>query len=246
MKSLVSGCVMSSPFFQLPGLILFMLCQADLSCLSCEGGWLNSGVSRRTDRNSDPCDGRFQVPATVRRGIVLPFVEKGGGFGNFGVVVKIEMAQGWHPVAVRSLVLNHQHEGLVLLSFVLEPIHRQISNHVRAIPIDPSSSVRENHVGVVIQSLSRQDSPVIITLRFALEVTLSVYCGLIAGLLQKLGEGLLVPIKGISVVHEAILVAMFAGLNDGPAGPANRIRTEAVDKQHAFGCKPVDDGSRID
>ena len=117
-------------------------------------------------------------------------------------------------------MLDHEHEGFVLLPPVLEPIHGQIGNHVGAISVDAFSSVRENHIGVVIKSLSGQDCPIVVSLWFSLQMAFSIDCGLVACLLQELGKGLLIPVKGIPIVHEAILVAVLAGLNDRSAGSA--------------------------
>ncbi len=77
-------------------------------------------------------------------------------------------------------------------------------------------------------------------------MTFSVDCGLISSFLEELGERLLIPIEGITIVHEAVFVAMLTGLNHRSTRPANGIGAEAVDKQHSFLGQFIDRGSRVD
>ena len=80
----------------------------------------------------------------------------------------------------------------------------------------------------------------------ALQVRLSVDRGLVARFLQQFGEGLLIPVEGVPIIHEAILVAVLAGLDYRPAGSANRIGAKAIDEKHAFGRQLIDVRGRID
>ena len=64
----------------------------------------------------------------------------------------------------------------------------------------------------------------------ALQVRLSVDRGLVARFLQQFGEGLLIPVEGVPIIHEAILVAVLAGLDYRPTGSANRIGAKAIDE----------------
>ena len=73
---------------------------------------------------------------------------------------------------------------------------------------------------------------------------LSDYGRLIASLLQQLGEGLLVSVEALPVGHEAVEVAVFAGLNDGPARSANAVRHIASVEQHSFLRDPIHIRSR--
>lgn len=70
--------------------------------------------------------------------------------------------------------------------------------------------------------------------------------GLVAGLFQEFGKGLLVAIKAISVCHKSVDMAVFSSQNDGSTRATDRIGTEAVLKQHALGGDFVDVGSWVD
>ena len=100
--------------------------------------------------------------------------------------------------------------------------------------------------GWIIIPLPRQHRPVVETLRGALEVSLAVESGLVAGLLQQLGKCLLVPVKAVAVVHEAVLMAVLTTENGRAAGATNRIGAEAIAHHHALGSELIDGGSRVD
>jgi hypothetical protein len=61
--------------------------------------------------------------------------------------------------------------------------------------------------------------------------------GLVSDLLEKLWKDLLVPVKGVPVVHEAILVAVLAAHDYSATGSANGVGAEAFLKKHALACK---------
>ena len=71
-------------------------------------------------------------------------------------------------------------------------------------------------------------------------MTFAIYGGLVPDLLEKLGEDLLVPVKGVPVVHEAILVAVFAAHDYSATGSADGVGAEAFLKEHALACQLVD------
>ena len=75
---------------------------------------------------------------------------------------------------------------------------------------------------------------------------LAVDGGLVACFLEELRKGLLVPVKTIPVVHEAILVAVLAGLDYRSAGTADRIGAKAVHEEHSFASQLIDIRRRID
>ena len=77
-------------------------------------------------------------------------------------------------------------------------------------------------------------------------MALAIDGGLVAGLLEELREGLLVPVEGVAVVHEPVLVAVLARLDDGPAGSAYGVRAETVLKEHALGGELVYVGRGVD
>ena len=77
-------------------------------------------------------------------------------------------------------------------------------------------------------------------------MTLAINGRLIASLSKNLGEDLLIPVETIAVVHEAILVAVLPGQNNGSARSANRVRAEAFLEKHALIGELIDVGSWID
>jgi hypothetical protein len=144
------------------------------------------------------------------------------------------------------LVLNHEHEGLVALALALEPIDGEIGDDIGAITVYPTFAVWKNHVGVVVKTLAREDRPVVEAFRITAEVAFAVNGCLVASLLEELGKSLLIPVEGVSVVHESVLVTVLAGLDDGAAGTADRVRTETVFKEHSLSGEFVYVGGGVD
>ena len=71
-------------------------------------------------------------------------------------------------------------------------------------------------------------------------MTFAINGGLVSDLLEKLGKDLLVPVKGVPVVHEAILVAVLAAHDYSATGSANGVGAEAFLKKHALACQLID------
>ena len=63
---------------------------------------------------------------------------------------------------------------------------------------------------------------------------------LIAGLLHVLGERRLIAIEVVSVVHEAVEVAMFPRQNHGPTRSADGVCAKTVLEKHALSGEMVD------
>ena len=63
---------------------------------------------------------------------------------------------------------------------------------------------------------------------------------LIARLLHVLGERRLIAIEVVSVVHEAVEVAVFSGQNYGPTRSADGVRAKTVLEKHALSGELVD------
>jgi len=145
---------------------------------------------------------------------------------------------------MRRLVLTHQHEWFVTVA-IFEPVNRHIRDDVRAISFDADLSVLCQEVGVIVQALPRQDFPIVESLRFALQMPLTVKRRLVARFPQQLRERLLIAVEVIPVVHETVFMAVLAGENHRSTGTANRIRTETVFEQDALSGKFVDIGCRV-
>ncbi len=70
--------------------------------------------------------------------------------------------------------------------------------------------------------------------------------GLVASLLEELGEGDLGAVEAtVVIVVEAVEVRIFAGEDAGATGPAEGIRRQATVEAHAFGGDAVDVGGFV-
>ena len=181
-----------------------------------------------------------------RRGVVLPFVKKRRRLGDGDVVVKVEVTQGRHPVPVRCLVLHHHHERLALVALILEPVYREVGDHVSAVAVDAVATICEDHVRIVVESLTRQHGPVIEPLRFSLEMALAVERGLVAVFAKDFWEDLLIPVERVAVVHEPVLVAVLAAEDHRAAWPADGVGTKTLLKEHSLPSQLVDDRGGVD
>ena len=152
----------------------------------------------------------FQLLEAGRWRIVVPLIEQRIRFGNINIIVECQVASRRHPVTVRSLMLHHQHKRLVSVTTCLKPLNCQVCNNIGTVPVNPFTTFGRNHVRVVIESLARQDLPIIKTLRPSLEVRFSIEGSRVAGLLEQLRKNLLVPVERITIVHKTIFVAMLA------------------------------------
>lgn len=181
-------------------------------------------------------------------GVVFPSIKEGGGLGDFDVIVEIEVAQGGHPVAMRCLVLAHEEEGLVgvVLRLVFEPVDSHIGDDVGAVAEDLDFAIGGEEIGIVILALAGEDLPSVEALGIRLEVPFSEDCSIVAYFFEELGEGLLVAIELVPVVHEAIVMAVLTGEDDGSAGAADGVGAEAVFEKHSLRGELIDVGCRVD
>ena len=81
---------------------------------------------------------------------------------------------------------------------------------------------------------------------FALEVGFSVEGGVVACGAKNFWEDLLVPVKGVSVVHEAIFMAVLSAHDDGAGGTADGVGAERVFEEHAVSGELVDFRGGVD
>ncbi|MEZ5364495.1 MAG: hypothetical protein R2748_19725 [Bryobacterales bacterium] len=65
-------------------------------------------------------------------------------------------------------------------------------------------------------------------------------CGLVAGFLQQLDEGLLLAVEDVQVCGDGIEVAVFARQDDGAAWCTDRVGDQRRPEQHALACQAVD------
>ena len=107
----------------------------------------------------------FQFLKLSRLGVVGPAVKKRFWFRDLDIIVQVQVPWSGHPIAVRRLVLHHQHKRLFRVPAFLKPLDREIGNNVSAIALDPFCSFGRYHVRVVVQSLTGKDFPVVESLR---------------------------------------------------------------------------------
>ena len=181
---------------------------------------------------------RFEVPADPHRGLaggVGPrrvIVAERGRLGNVALVVQREVLVVRVPRAVRGLVVAHQEERLVL-GPVLEEVDRQIGDDVGHVALDLPAARGLEEGRVVIDALARQDRPAVEAGRVAAQVPLADHARMVAGRLQVLGDGRLRAVEAVEHRH-AVLVAVLAGQDAGPAGRADRVDAEAGVQSHAL------------
>lgn len=112
--------------------------------------------------------------------------------------------------------------------------------------VDAFFSFRCEKVGVVILTLAWEDFPFVKALRGRLEVPFSKERSFVACFLKEFGKGLLIAIEVIPVVHEAIVMAMLSGEDDGAARAADRVCAEAILEKHALRGELIDIWRRVD
>ena len=133
-------------------------------------------------------------------------------------------------------MLNHEHERLVLVTVLLQPIDRFAHHGLRDVFAGRScnESFGSPEIRRVIGSLTRQDVPEVIALGIRSEVPFSYDRCLIAAFLKELWKGLLVAIETVFVFHEPVEVRMLAGLDDGSAGSAEGVGHKAIVEAYAL------------
>ena len=144
------------------------------------------------------------------------------------------------PIAVRRLVLEHQHERLVGSAIVLQPRERLVSDDVRRVAgvfLDDHFArvVRRAHWRIVIRPLPDQDVEIIEAGRHALEVPLADHRRLVAHPAQQLRERLLRTVERRATVHQKpVQVAVLAGEDHRAAWPADRVGDVTLAESHAL------------
>ena len=96
-----------------------------------------------------------------------------------------------------------------------------------------------------VTALAGQDVPVVETLRLGAEVPLAEHRRVVAGLLETVGDG---DRRWIEVVEDgdAVLVAVLAGEDGGPAGRADGVHRVTTAEAQALGGEAVHVRCRVD
>ena len=185
-----------------------------------------------------PRDGhRLAAGGGGAAGVVVPQRLR---LGDFHVVERVKMRRAGLPVAVRRLVLEHQHERFVGRAIILQPCERLVGNDVRRVAgvfLDDHFArvVGRTHRRIVIRPLPNQDVEVIKTGRNALEVPLADHRRLVTHLAQQLRERLLRTVERRSAVHQKpVQVTVLAGEDHRAAWPADRVGDVTLAESHAL------------
>jgi len=150
------------------------------------------------------------------------------------VCKEFEVTSVRHPGAVRSLVVEEHTERLVLIA-VFYPVDGLVGDDVGGIAFHLCAfAVHLDEGRVIIVALSRQDFPMVESLRIAYEVPLANHRCLIAVLLKEFRESQLVAVEGGRVVDEPVGVAVLSGEHAGTARSADGVGHETVGKAHTF------------
>ena len=144
---------------------------------------------------------------------------------------------------MRSLVLAHKHEGLVGVTFLLEPLEAEVGDDIGCVADALDFLSIPFHPWVVIGTLAVQNLITIESGWVGLEVPLSDQGGLVSNLAQKLREGDLRAVEDASVGHLSVVEGVLAprGSPPGTGRRSNWSRSSALES-HAFLCDPVQVG----
>ena len=160
------------------------------------------------------------------------------------VFVQGEVLQLGQPIAMDSLMVDEEAEGLILVALVLHPVNALVSDKVGQVAFLLDGIVLHgNEARIVIVTLAGQDFPIVEAGRQAFEVPLADNGRLVARLLEQLGHGLLGAVEHAGrVVREAVGVAVLARNHAGTAGTTQRIGHKAVGEAHTIGGDAVEVG----
>ncbi len=137
--------------------------------------------------------------------------------------------------------MNHEHERPLRIALVLEPIEREIRNDLGHVAGRRMPAFGGNEIGPVVLALAGQDIPIIEAGRVAYQVPFADHRRLITGRAQQLRKRHLAAVEfAVRIVVEAVLVAVLARQDAGPARPTKRIGNVTPIESHSVGRDPID------
>src|SRR5690606_35912663 len=136
------------------------------------------------------------------------------------------------------LVVDQQ-ERFVLIPPLVQPFERMLGSDVSDISLKALALTVDQKIGVVILALSRQHHGMVKTLRKPIQVDLPYHGRGITCLLKQFGKIILIPIKGLYIVHLAIDKTVLACQYYRPAWGANGVGNGGSGKDCPFLCQPV-------
>ncbi len=137
------------------------------------------------------------------------------GLGDFHIVKHVQILRARLPVAMRGLVLVHQHERLLRITILLQPSQCLVGDNIRGVAgvlhgDDLAVIVGCLHWRVVIRPLTDEHIKVVKPRRSALEMPLANHRCRVAHLAQELWKGLLRTVELVAVHKETVLVRILA------------------------------------
>ena len=187
-------------------------------------------------------DGLLKRHVILANGLraVREVVEERRRFRVDAILVEAEVLDIGLPLAVRRLVLTHEHERLGLVALG-NPIEGKVGDDVGDVTLSLHHALRVLHRRVIIDALSWQHLPEVETDGVADEVPLADDGGLVAGLLKELREGDLRAVEdGIRVVIESVQVRILAGEDNRATRTADGVGHQGAIETHAFIGEAID------
>ena len=103
------------------------------------------------------------------------------------VFIEVQFFESRLPVSVRGLVMAHQEKGLGGVA-LLEPVQGEIGNDIGNVTLDFAFLPHENHLGIVVFALPREDVPVVEASGLASQMPLANEGGFVASFWRILGN----------------------------------------------------------
>ena len=120
-------------------------------------------------------------------------------------------------------MLTHQKERFFLVA-IIQPIERFLGSEVGCVSLKAFlAAIHLNEDGVVVAALPGKNLPVVEANGIGFQMPFADDRGVIAALLQCLGDRPLARIEVVAVAHKAVFVAVFAGENRCSRRTTNRI-----------------------
>jgi len=172
-------------------------------------------------------------------------VEQGRGLRNRHVIVQREMIGARIPVRMRSFVLIHQQKGPIPIA-TIEPPQGPVGDDVGDIPVVLDAVGCRGERRVVVLTLAVQHLVMIEAGRPGLQVPFADDRGLVARLLQQLGERHAVGIQRLPKRDNAVDVPVLPREHRRPARSTERVGHECVGEADALRGQPIDIGRLVD
>ena len=162
------------------------------------------------------------------------------------------IARGVFKIIVRCLELVADEERLVRVTLGLEPLEGGISDGVRGMFAGVRDGILGPRLGPLNTELRVEVLPlpreylVIVEIRLRLKVPLADHGGLVTGLAEENGQGLVLGLDATTEVEYAVYVRVLTGDDAGSAGCANGVHAKGIVEGDTFSRQFVERGSRVE